>query len=248
MLNDWIQRMMPNLHLRERQRKTNKDGKKLERESERHGRKERQSEAKYQISIIYRACVFSISLQTDYWHRAENDERHNRALGALPAPRCNSQTQYRPINDIPRIIVGDGITCTSPPTLCAPVLSPCICRGSYKEKLILPHRRRNTARQGAGHVSNSKLFAQWDSAGKVRQWTKSKDQAKQLLGQKCRQDMLTVIYKRHILPAITFIRVVELYLEAKHIGFTDAVYQIVGPQNWVILPARNYLQLFTKWC
>lgn len=30
------------------------------------GKKERQSEAQQQICIIYRACVFSISLQTDY--------------------------------------------------------------------------------------------------------------------------------------------------------------------------------------
>lgn len=37
-----------------------------------------------QICIIYRACVFSISLQTDYWHRAESDETHNRTLGHLP--------------------------------------------------------------------------------------------------------------------------------------------------------------------
>lgn len=37
-----------------------------------------------QICIIYRVCVFSSSLQTDYWHQAESDGTHNRTLGHLP--------------------------------------------------------------------------------------------------------------------------------------------------------------------
>lgn len=49
-----------------------------------------------QICIIYRACVFSISLQTDYWHQAESDETRNRTLGHLPE---TAQHNIGPLNN-----------------------------------------------------------------------------------------------------------------------------------------------------
>lgn len=48
------------------------------------------------ICIIYRACVFSISLQTDYWHQAESDETRNRTLGHLPE---TAQHNIGPLNN-----------------------------------------------------------------------------------------------------------------------------------------------------
>lgn len=49
-----------------------------------------------QICIIYRACVFSISLQTDYWHQAESDETRNHTLGHLPE---TAQHNIGPLNN-----------------------------------------------------------------------------------------------------------------------------------------------------
>lgn len=119
----------------------------------------------------------SISLQTDYWHRAETNETHNHTRGIPPAPHRNNQIQYRPtkarLNDTPWIIGGGGVTYTSPhpPTSALPLyLSACaVGVGERNESCLSPQEGYRSARRRPR--LKFRLFAQWDAAGKVGQWT-----------------------------------------------------------------------------
>lgn len=165
--------------------------------------------------------MFSISLQTDYWHRAETDETHNRTLGALPAPHRNSQTQYRPIK---WYSLDNRWWCyylhePPAPNLSSPSLSPCICGGSRGVNLILPLTTGGISLGKVQAMSQIQIVCTLRCCWQSRAMDKSRDKAEQLLWEKT--------WAGHLNPEDTSTSSLHLpsywplglYLEEKYIRF-----------------------------